>query len=110
MASRINIEDFFDRNVEFYGKRQVYDYDLFFVTHVQSLKVKTLLDIGGGSGTFADSVKQHLPDVGVTVVDPSQALLDKIGNQTIEKINGKLPNNLNLTTGREFDIIHVRAV
>jgi hypothetical protein len=93
MASRINIEDFFDRNVEFYGKRQVYDYDLFFVTYVQSLKAKTLLDIGGGS-----------------IVDPSQALLDKIGNQTIEKINGKLPNNLNLTTGREFDVIHVKEV
>jgi SAM-dependent methyltransferase len=110
MASRINIEDFFDRNVEFYGKRQVYDYDLFFVTYVQSLKAKTLLDIGGGSGTFAGLVKQHLLDVEVTIVDPSQALLDKIGNQTIEKINGKLPNNLNLTTGREFDVIHVKEV
>jgi len=110
LLSRINIEDFFDRNVEFYGRRQVSDYDLFFVTHVQSLKAKTLLDIGGGSGTFADLVKQHLPDVEVTVVDPSQALLDKIGNQTIEKINRKLPNNLNLTTGRDFGIIHVKEV
>jgi SAM-dependent methyltransferase len=88
----------------------VSDYDLFFVNHVQSLKAKTLLDIGGGSGTFADLVKQHLPDVKVTVVDPSQALLDKIGNQNVEKINGQLPNSLNLITGREFDIIHVREV
>jgi hypothetical protein len=46
----------------------------------------------------------------VTVVDPSQALLQKIGDQTIEKIYGGLPNSLNLATDRQFDIIHVKEV
>jgi SAM-dependent methyltransferase len=101
---------FFDKNVEFYGNIPARDYDQFFVTHVKNSKSKTLLDIGGGAGAFAILLHQHLPDVGVTVVDPSQALLNKIDNQTIEKINGNLPNNLNLARGREFDIIHVKEV
>jgi 2-polyprenyl-3-methyl-5-hydroxy-6-metoxy-1,4-benzoquinol methylase len=102
--------DFFDKNVEFYGGGQARDYDLFFVTFIKSFKGKTLLDIGGGAGAFAALVKQHLPDIEVTVVDPSQALLEKIGDKTIKKINGDLPNNLNLTEDREFDVIHVKEV
>jgi cyclopropane fatty-acyl-phospholipid synthase-like methyltransferase len=42
------MQNFFDKNAEKYARQQVRDYDLFFATHVESLKGKTLLDIGGG--------------------------------------------------------------
>ncbi len=104
------MQDFFDRNVEKYGRREARYYDLFFITHIKSLKGKTLLDIGGGAGVFAELVKHNLQDIEVTVVDPSQTMLDKINDLAIEKINGELPNSLNLAKSRQFEIIHVSEV
>lgn len=64
----------------------------------------TLLDVGAGSGTFARRVKYNMPDMEVTVMDPSVSLLNYMQDTSIRKIIGKI-SDLNLTE-ETFFFIH----
>jgi len=46
----------------------------------------------------------------ITVVDPSQVLLNRIPNIGINKVRGNLPDNLGLDSNLRFGYIHLREV
>lgn len=100
----------FDIYADFYGDVKPRPYDYFFINFIKSNKTKyaCLLDVGGGQGTFACLVKNRFPEISVTVVDPSQKLLDIIKDDKIIKINGNLPYDLNVDSN--FDYIHIKEV
>lgn len=68
------------------------------------------LDIGGASGRFAETVKKRFSDYHITVVDPSQEMLNGITSPDIEKIQGHLPDHLNLVMHYDYislnDVLH----
>jgi len=102
----------FERHSEFYGKNKPLTHDYFFLTHMKLRKTgqTRLLDVGGGSGAFAILVKEAIPQSEVTVVDPTQNLLDMITDPHIKKIKGNLPYNLNIDDASFFDYICVKEV
>jgi len=102
----------FERHSEFYGRNKPLPNDYFFLTHMKLRKTgqTRLLDVGGGSGAFAILVKEAIPQSEVTVVDPTQNLLDMITDPHIKKIKGNLPYNLNIDDASFFDYICVKEV
>jgi len=102
----------FERHSEFYGKNKPLTNDYFFLTHMKLRKTgqTRLLDVGGGSGAFAILVKEAIPQSEVTVVDPTQNLLDMITDPRIKKIKGNLPYNPNIDDASFFDYICVKEV
>lgn len=100
----------FDKYADFYSNVKVYPYDYYFLNFIRKTKKQgsNLVDIGGGVGTFARLVKDNCPDINVTVVDPSRKLLNKINDERIKKIYGKLPNQIFLDSS--FDYIYVKEV
>ena len=100
----------FDKYVDFYDKKKPYSHDYYFINIIKKTKkqVSNLVDIGGGSGTFARLAKANCIDIDVTVVDPSKKLLNKINDGDIKKIYGKLPGQIFLDSS--FDYIHVKEV
>jgi SAM-dependent methyltransferase len=99
---------FFDSNIDFYGSHSGYDdYFLDFIKSEHERRT-SLLDIGGGTGTFANLVLGRFPDIDVTVIDPSQRSLNMIDDPRIRKVNGMLPNKISLNSN--FDYIHVKEV
>jgi len=105
-----NIGNFFDKNVNFYGKISPARDDYYFLDFLKTKQNQgsNLLDIGGGSGTFAKLVVNSCPNINVTVLDPSEKLLSKIDDTRIGKVNGVLPNRIPLNS--KFDYIHVKHV
>ena len=100
----------FDEYAEFYGCNVVRDYDYFFIDFIKENKKASLLDVGGGSGTFASLTKDSYPKMDVVVIDPSQTLLDRISDERIRKYYGRLPDKLYLNEGVTFDYIHIKEV
>ena len=102
----------FELHSDFYGKNQPLPDDYFFIDHMKLRKTgqTRLLDVGGGSGTFAIIVKEEIPQSEVTVIDPTQNLLDMITEPRIKKVKGNLPHNLNLNDASLFDYICVKEV
>jgi len=104
------IGEFFDKNVNVYGKVSPARDDYYFLDFIKTKQNQSsnLLDIGGGVGTFVKLVVNSCPNINVTVLDPSEKSLNAIDDTRIRKLNGELPNQipLNLT----FDYIHVNTV
>ena len=102
----------FELHSDFYGNNNTVPYDYYFINQMKLLKTRQtrLLDVGGGSGTFAASVKEEIPQSEVTIIDPTQTLLDMITDPRIKKIKGNLPHNLNLQDATFFDFICVKEV
>lgn len=101
---------FFDEYADRYSCIEVQDYDYYFLEKMQEKGngQASLLDIGGGDGTFARLVKQKSPSTDVTVIDPSKRLLDKIDTASITKVLGALPSDLNVN--ETYDFVHVKEV
>ena len=102
--------NFFDKHADFYGDVKPHPHDDYFIDFINTTKKREskLLDVGGGSGTFAQLVKDNCLNIDVTVVDPSKNLLDKISDEHITKIYGSLPDQIFLDS--DFDYIHVKEV
>lgn len=101
---------FFNDNVDFYGAKQIYDYDNYLLDYLKRNKETNfkLLDIGGGNGLFCCLLKSQFPNSDISILDPSTHLLDLIPDKTIKTIVGELPNNL--ATRDIFDYIHIKEV
>lgn len=102
----------FERYSDFYGKNNHQSLDYYFINQMKLRKTRLtrLLDVGGGSGNFAYLVKVEIPQSEVTVIDPTKKLLDVITDPNIKKIQGNLPNNLNLDDASFFDYICIQEV
>lgn len=101
---------FFNENAELYSSSVLCQSQRDFVNFIikNSSKNQTLLDIGGGSGHLARTVLNSRPDIKITVLDPSEKMLEQIKEPEIKKIVGSLPSNLN--TSSKFDFIHMSSV
>jgi ubiquinone/menaquinone biosynthesis C-methylase UbiE len=106
---------FFDENVATYSWTYVPGDKLFpwepeFIEFMRNnSRHKTLLDVGAGSGRFAMLIRQKFSDFQITALDPSTTLLEKIEDESIRKVVGKLPD-LNLSPEESFYFIHVSMV
>ena len=102
----------FDANSEFYGRIEPSSHDYYFLKFIErTMNAKvSLLDVGGGSGIFSSLVKNTYPCIEITMIEPSYVLLNKIPNIGIKKIEGSLPNGLNIDSDLRFDYIHLREV
>lgn len=100
----------FDKYADFYGDVEPHSYDYYFIDFIKKTKKQgsNLLDIGGGSGTFAQLVKDSCLDIGVHVVDPSKKLLDRINDTRIKKFHGNLPDQIFVDS--DFDYVHIKEV
>lgn len=101
---------FFDKNIDFYDKASPIRYDYYFLDFIKTKQNQdsNLLDICGGSGTFAKLVVDGCPSINVTVLDPSEKSLSRIDDTRIRKVNGELPNRIPLDS--KFDYVHVKEV
>lgn len=104
----MDVKEFFDENYGVYeNKSPKFDYDfLDFIT--KGNQNATLLDVGGANGYFVSLVHQSCPNISLTVLDPSKVLLNEINNPEINKVVGKLPDDMPINS--KFDYIHVRTV
>ena len=101
--------EFFDENYEFYNKDlNHHDHDFLMFIKNNKNRNGALLDVGGGSGNFSKLVVNNFPDFYVTIIDPSRKLLSRIDNPKINKIIGKLPDDISLN--RKYDYIHMKEV
>jgi ubiquinone/menaquinone biosynthesis C-methylase UbiE len=104
---------FFDTNSHFYGSLdRIGSLDDLFINFIKLNKSNSLsvLDVGGGNGIFAKSIIGIYPNIDITIIDPSQSLLDMVNDSRIKKAWGYLPDNLGLKEGTTFDYIHVKEV
>ncbi len=102
---------FFDTNIGFYGRTKPRWHDYYFLNFINnSVKKSSVLDVGGGAGVFSSLVKNNHPYLDVTIVDPSQVLLEEISDTRINKTNGMLPNDLGLDVNSTFGYIHLSEV
>ncbi|EHQ34391.1 class I SAM-dependent methyltransferase [Methanoplanus limicola] len=103
--------DFFDKNFSTYispiDRIDKYFMD-YLLLHIN--KKLMILDIGGGGGQFANSCVKNMPNCKVTIVDPSKKMLDSANDYNINiiKIQGGLPNKLNVT--ETYDTVHINNV
>ncbi len=67
----------------------------------------SLVDVGGGSGAFAKLALKHA-DVDVTILDPSEGMLDTVQDDRIKKRVGRLPEDIG--DGAPHDFLHVSEV
>jgi SAM-dependent methyltransferase len=107
---------FFDKNSALYAdsgytsNREPPAWDVDFIEFMRkNSSGRTLLDVGAGSGLFSSLVKVNIPEMQVTALDPSVNLLNLIGDQSIRKVVGKMPE-LNLDPQERFSFIHVSNV
>jgi|GEM_PF-2936339 len=101
----------FDENSTFYGDSGNEFIDRFFLEYMETHRKGTrCLDIGGGSGRFAGAVLKRFPRHRVTVVDPSPVMLEGITSPEVEKVQGHLPDNLNVASRYDYvsvnDVLH----
>lgn len=103
----------FKNHIDFYGKgNNLGEHDYYFLRIMMDSggEKKKLLDIGGGSGKFASLVKDNIPDMEITIIDPCIELLDMIEDDQIRTIQGSLPNNLCCDKNQYFNYIHTKEV
>lgn len=101
--------EFFDENSDFYDPNLLkYDYEFMeFIKNGNGQNI-SILDVGGGSGNFSKLIMQNCVNVNITILDPSEKLLNKVNNPKINKINGKLPDSIPINS--KFDFIHIKNV
>lgn len=103
------MHNIFENHTNFYGNVSIYPYDHYFLNFIRNTKGR-LLDVGGGSGRFAIFVQDKYPTLDISVIDPSQSLLNMIEDERIKKFNGSLPDQLGLDDSQIYDYIHVKEV
>jgi hypothetical protein len=102
-------ENFFDINADYYSSiENQADYD-FFIKYIIDSSVNSVADVGGGTSYFSKLILNENKSVVVTIIDPSQKLLDKIVDSRIHKINGSLPFPLN-NNDVQYDCVHIKEV
>lgn len=103
--------EFFNRNATRYGKHvSPAFYDLCFVEFMKNNPKKyTLLDVGAGSGNFVSYVRERIPEMQITALDPSMNLLNMIDDPSVRKIVGGVPDP-NLDPRERFFFIHIKEV
>mgnify|MGYP003383224752 CR=1 FL=1 len=70
-----------------------------------------LLDLGGGNGVFADRILAAFPNAQATILDVSQALLDRnVPSNRKELVLGSIEDMETLLAGKTFDVISVNWV
>lgn len=102
--------EFFDIYADVYASNRRHPHDDMFINFIKKSNTKSsLLDIGGGAGLFAKLLKDEIPFMNITIVDPSKELLAKIKDESINMKIGYLPNNIELSY-KSFDYIHIKMV
>lgn len=106
----VDVDEFFDENHNIYARKaSTSDFDfLEFIQNNNQKRKISVLDVGGGNGYFSELIHQNCDNVDLTVLDPSKKLLDEINNPDINRVVGKIPDDIPLTS--KFDYIHVRTV
>ena len=69
---------------------------------------KSLIDIGGGAGQFAKFLKDSIPELDITILDPSDNQLKNVNDDRLKLISGNLPNNL--PKNQKYNYIHLKFV
>ena len=69
---------------------------------------KSLIDIGGGAGQFAKFLKDSIPQLDITILDPSENQLKNVNDDRLKLIRGNLPDNL--PKCQTFNYIHLKFV
>lgn len=103
--------NFFDKHADIYGEFNLPGHaDLYILEFINKDQSKTndFLDLGGGAGAFARLIKNRFPSSNVTIVDPSRELLNRVGDESIVRIQGELPDQLNINN--KFSYIHLNSV
>jgi hypothetical protein len=103
--------EYFNQNTGFYSPNKLYEFDFKFIDFMKKHHSGThnrVIDVGGGDGFFASNLLEAVPELDITIVDPSEELLKLVPRAEIKRRIGSLPDNLG-TEGR-FDFIHVRDV
>ena len=105
-------DEFFDQNIKFYANMKFHKSDQFFLSFIRmdKRKNKKFLDIGGGSGIFVQTLLGNLNDIEISIVDPSEKMLEMVNDKRIKKYHGQLPNPLNIPLSQNFDYILLRQV
>ena len=105
------MRSFFNRHAASYGKQvSPAFYDQYFIEFIKDNLVKfTLLAVGAGSGNFVSYVRESIPDMQITAVDPFINLLNMINDPYVRKVVGGLPD-LTLDPSEKFFFIHVKEV
>jgi len=105
----MEVNEFFNENYGFYNQ-DLLEYDYYFMEFIKNKKDSNsnVLDIGGGNGNFSKLVIKNCPDIDITILDPSEKLLSNLNDPKINKIVGKLPDDIPLDN--EFDFIHIKEV
>jgi ubiquinone/menaquinone biosynthesis C-methylase UbiE len=82
-------------NVSFYDTKEPRDYDIKVLAMIKNDTFTnfTLVDIGGGSGTFSKLIKNNCKYAEVITFDPSKKLLE-CGDKNVIKVIGGLPGPL----------------
>lgn len=103
---------FFDKNADIYERSSRHAENLNFKKiidfSIRQNTNQTLLDIGGGSGGFAKFIKKNYPTMAITIMDPSQELLKRISDTSIECVVGSLPFDTNIKN--KYNYIHMKHV
>lgn len=105
-----NIGKFFDNNVDYYSSSHLSKFQINYINFIKNQNKfnANILDIGGGSGFFSNSVLKICPHLDVNILDPSKELLKEVNNPDITKIVGRLPEHLDLDC--QFNYIHMASV
>lgn len=100
---------FFNTHAETYGKSNAHSHDIYVLDFIERQRKNNprILDVGGGSGEFARFIKNYCKNSRVTVIEPSDDLLNKIDDD-IEKKFGMLPDKIDLSNIYEY--IHIKEV
>lgn len=101
-------ETFFNNNVQTYQRSKLEDVNDFFIKFINSRNngiKRSLIDIGGGNGIFAKTVREECQITDVTVLDPSETMLEQIGDEKIKKVLGSLPYGLNVSETFDYAVV-----
>jgi 2-polyprenyl-3-methyl-5-hydroxy-6-metoxy-1,4-benzoquinol methylase len=106
-------QNYFNQNSKFYGNQKFLVTDNFFLKFIRRVDQKgqkKFLDIGGGSGVFSQTLSENFGDIKISIVDPSEKMLEMVKDKKIIKYRGYLPNSLNIPTSEKFDFILLKEV
>ena len=105
-------QNYFNQNTNFYGNQEFIRCDNFFLDFIRrnNKKNKKFLDIGGGSGVFSQTLLENFNNIEISIVDPSEKMLELIKDRRIKKYHGNLPNSLNIPPSEKYDYILLKEV
>ncbi|MGZ4848544.1 MAG: methyltransferase domain-containing protein [Halobacteriota archaeon] len=99
-----NYSSYYERPSYELGHNFEWEGDLLNFIVNRNTAIKSFLDVGAGSGHNVSLIKQNFPNMHVVALDPSVALLSRIGDLSIRKVIGGIPN-LNLGSHEKCSMI-----